>query len=146
MSDEETKEALEFFTRFGGATVGSLEDLVFEWWWQFHPESRDKFPFTRPESHLPYYSEFIVTGLSVLPLLLGIAAEDDAKKKNDSKTAEVAKAVRQFGEGGTFYALPTLAHRAATRTAIVQKQAATSTSSTSSTVDTQPPRGVVVKL
>lgn len=107
------QEAVEFMTRFGGATVSSIEQFLLEWYWSQHPEVRGKFPYTRPEQHLPMFSDLIVGGLQLPAWVIGMLVEDDAKKKGDKKTEDLAKAVRQFGEGGLLYAGPMIVHNTA---------------------------------
>lgn len=103
------KEAIEFITRFSGATASVGEQMLFDWYWQTHPEVHDKFPYTRPHENLPMYDNFIVAGLNVAPWVISLLVEDDAAKKGDMKTKELAKTVREFSEGGIFYTVPRLA-------------------------------------
>ena len=104
------KEAVEFLTRFGGASASMLEQFALDVYYSKVPEARGNFPFTRPESHLPRYSELIIAGLAIPPWLVGILLGDDARKKGDTKTAEMARTIEMFGEGGIFYAAPMLTH------------------------------------
>jgi len=107
------QEVIEFLTRFGGATVSSIEQYLLEWYWTQHPEMRGKFPYTRPEEHLPMYSDLIVGGIQIPFWVAGMLVEDDAKKKGDTKTVEMAKIIREFGEGGLLYAAPMIVHNTA---------------------------------
>lgn len=104
------QEVVEFITRFGGATVSSIEQFLLEWYWTQHPEIRGKFPYTRPEQHLPMYYDLIVGGLQLPIWVIGMLLEDDAKKKGNKQTEDFAKAVREFGEGGLLYAAPMIVH------------------------------------
>ena len=110
MPEAVPKEAIEFMTRLGGAVTSSLEDLTFEWYWATHPEMMGKFPYQRPHPNLPPYDDLIVAGLAVPPWVIGLLVEEDAKKKGDTKTAELGKSVKEFGEGSLFYSLPMLVH------------------------------------
>jgi len=121
LSAEEEKEAKEFATRFFGGTASALEQFIAEWWWVNHPEARDKFPFTRPEQHLPFWSNIIIGGISVAEALLGLGIEEDPMKllervdyKVKEQMKEFAKGLRKFGEGGILYSAPML-----TKTTIV---------------------------
>ena len=112
------KEALEFLTRFGGALASVGEQLAFEWWWNAHPEAREKFPFTRPLPELPMYHDWIVGGISTLEALLGLGMEEDPLelfKDPEAKrlVKEVGKGIREFGEGGILYSAPMLARTTA---------------------------------
>jgi len=102
------KEAIEFMTRLGGGIVSSLEDAVFVWYRRTHPEVAETFPFTRPHPSLPSWNEIIVGGLSIPPFVIGLLVEEDARKKGDTKTREIGKSIREFGEGNIFYAAPML--------------------------------------
>jgi hypothetical protein len=104
MPEEAPKEVVEFLARFGGANTAMVEQLILEWWWSTNPGAQGKFPFTRPEIHMPMYHEIIVAGLQLPPWLIGMLVGDDAKKKGDTKTADAAKIVEMIGEGGVFYA------------------------------------------
>lgn len=110
------KEAIEFMTRFGGATASVAEQMLFDWYWQTHPEVHGKFPYTKPLDNLPMYHNIIVSGISIGEALLGLGIEEDPLKVlegMDFKTKEVAKqfakGLKQFGEGGILYTVPRLA-------------------------------------
>jgi hypothetical protein len=116
MPEEIPKEAIEFITRFGGATASVFEQMLFDWYWQTHPEVHDKFPYTRPIDNLPMWHNIIVGGISIGEALLGLGIEEDPLKVlegMDYKTKEVAKqfakGLKQFGEGGILYTVPRLA-------------------------------------
>jgi len=143
MPEEVPKEAVDFLTRLGGATVSALEQLAFEWWWTTHPEARGQFPFTRPEMHLPMFHELIVAGLQIPPWVIGLLVEEDARKKGDRKTAEIADAVEKFGEGGVLYATPMLLHSTAVLNTPAKPPGATVPGSPVSPTATQ---GIVYKL
>jgi len=113
MPEEVPKEVVEFLTRFGGATTSALEEFIFDWYWGQHPEARNKFPFVRPLPQLPYVSDLIVFGLPISTWIAGVLVHDDARKKGDSKTAEMSKAIEEFGEGGVLYSGPMLVHHTA---------------------------------
>lgn len=138
------KEAIEFMTRFGGATASMLEQLAFEWWWSTHPEARGKFPYTRPELHMPMWHEIIVEGLAIPPWVIGLLVGDDAKKKGDTKTAELAKSVELFGEGSIFYATPMLVHTTAVHNTPVKTATAPAAPPQAETPQRQ--AGIVYKL
>lgn len=112
LPEEIPREALEFLARFGGATVSVLEQLGFEYWWNAHPEARDKFPYTRPFPDLPMYHDLLVSGGAVLKALVGLGIEEDPLKlippgmKESAKM--VGKVIRQIGEGGVLYTAPML--------------------------------------
>lgn len=107
------QEAVEFMTRFGGATLSSIEQFLLDWYYSRHPEARGQFPYTRLEQHLPMFSDLIVGGLQLPAWVVGMLVEDDAKKKGNKQTEDIAKAVRQFGEGGLLYAGPMIVHNTA---------------------------------
>lgn len=106
MPNEVPVEMVELMTRFAGSLAGSVEEFLMAYYASQNPGAQGKFPFTRPEQHMPMFSDLIVFGLQLPPWLIGLLAEDDAKKRGDTKTADIAKAVKQFGEGGVLYTGP----------------------------------------
>jgi hypothetical protein len=144
-----SKEDMEFAVRFGGATLSAIEQWAFEWYLSQHPEASGKFPYMRPETHMPMYADLLVFGVQLPPWLVGLLVEDDARKKGDTKTAEMAKGVKEFGEGGVLYSGPMLVHHTAVRSARLMK----GTANPAFQVSQQPParqapplNAVVVKL
>lgn len=106
MPNEVPVEMVEFMTRFAGSLASSVEEFLMAYYASHNPGAQGKFPYTRPEQHMPMFSDLIVFGAQLPPWLIGLLAEDDARKKGDTKTADLAKSVRQFGEGGILYAGP----------------------------------------
>ena len=143
MADLLSKEDMEFAVRFGGATVSALEQFLLEYYYTQHPEAAGKFPFMRPESHLPTYADLLVFGVQLPPWLAGLLLEDDCKKKGDSKGAEMARGLREFGEGGVLYSGPMVVHHTVMNN--VPQKTTASAPAGGSGAPTQP-QGVVYKL
>lgn len=109
-----SKEAEEFMIRLGGGFLSALEDIAVEGYFVFHQELWGKFPYMEVIPGSPvHWDDLIVAGLSAAPWVLGLLAEDDAKKKGDAKAMELGKTVRELGEGGLTYSLPMIVHRGA---------------------------------
>jgi hypothetical protein len=100
------KEAVEFMTRFGGSIVSSIEEWAVDYYAAKNPQAQGKFPYSRAAPQLPMFSDLIVLGVQLPPWVIGLLAEDEAKKKGDSNTAAIARGVKHFGEGGILYMGP----------------------------------------
>jgi len=110
MPEGVSQESVEFMTRFVGASFGAFEEFLLDWYWSTHPEARNQFPFNRPAAGLPRYSDLIIPGIQIPPWVIGMLLEDEARKKGDTKTAEMARGLEQFGEGGILFTVPKLVH------------------------------------
>jgi hypothetical protein len=109
LSDEDLKEAVEFFTRFGGSVTSTFEQMFFDWLYLAHPELATNPLFSRLTPDMPAYSNFLVSlGFNVAPWVAALFLEEDAGKKGDKNTENIARGVRQFTEGGVLYTVPRL--------------------------------------
>jgi len=103
----EKKEQEEFLIRLGGALTGGIEDSAFEMAWKAYG-LYGVFPYVEVNPALPPADDLIVGGLAIPPWVLGYLLEADAKKKGDTKTQEMGKNIKMFGEGNMCYSLPML--------------------------------------
>lgn len=88
-------------TRMGGAVVAGIVDSVFEGYFMAHPEMVGQFPFVPTIDPLPPADDFMVLGISAVPLLLG------AVMKN--------KLLTSIGEGMICYSAPMIIHHTIVR-------------------------------
>lgn len=106
LQEEDVKEALEFATRLGGSGFSVFEQMLMDWAYQSHPEWRGNILFQRMHPNLPANSTLLVSGLNLAPWAAALFFEDDAIRKGDSKTRDMARGVREFTEGGVLYTVP----------------------------------------
>jgi hypothetical protein len=108
----EQKEVNDFVVREVGALVGAAEKGLLEanYYANVYPKS-EVVPYVTVGSRLlPPGDVFIVAGTPVAPWVAGYLVEEDAKKRGDSKTQEIGRNVKIFGEGDALYAVPTWLH------------------------------------
>lgn len=103
------KEMEDFAVRLAGAFTGALEDAALEGNYKANP-TPGVFPYTSINVNLPPVDDLIVGGLSLPPWVIGMLLEEDAKKKGDSKTQQMARMIRIFGEGDVCYSMPMLVY------------------------------------
>lgn len=113
----EQKEIEEFLIRFGGAMTGALEDAAMEGYFKANlwVQGRGVFPYTQLHAKLPPNDDLIVGGLAIPPWVIGALLEEDAKKKGDTKAAELGKNVKMFGEGDVIYSANMIVHHTVIR-------------------------------
>jgi hypothetical protein len=152
----EQKEIEDFALRMAGAFLGATEDIALEANYNANP-TPGQFPYVAPLGPgFPAGDDLLVGGLSIPPWVIGMLAEEDGKKKSDTKMQETGKQVRKFGEGNVCYSIPmlihhTLARQTNTASPGIMPTAAgvpgpTGGSPRGSPQGNQPGAGVVVKL
>lgn len=103
------KEMEDFAVRLAGAFTGAIEDLALEGRYKVDP-TPGVFPYIGLPANLPPLDDMIVGGLALPPWVIGLLMEDDAKKKGDTKTQQMARTLRIFGEGDVCYSMPMLVY------------------------------------
>lgn len=111
----EQKEIEDFALRMAGALVGSVEDIALEANYNANVVTGRPFPYVDLGSPIPFGDDLIVGGLSISPWVIGYLAEEDGKKKGDTKMQETGKQVKKFGEGNVCYSIPMLIHNTLAR-------------------------------
>jgi len=104
----EQKEIEDFLTRFGGALTGAAEDALLESYFNYAVMPGHPFPYVDLGYPLPFGDDLLVGGLSIPPWVIGYLAEEEGKKRGDTKMQEMGKALKKFGEGDVFYTVPML--------------------------------------
>ena len=90
-------EGQKTLTRMGGSVIAGLVDAGFEGYWAANPDTAPgTFPYVDTVWPLPPADDFLVLGISAVPLLLG------AVMKNDLIT--------NIGEGMICYSAPMIVH------------------------------------
>lgn len=106
----EQKDFEDFGIRMVGALLGAVEDIALEANYNANP-TPGQFPYSEVLGPgFPPADDFIVGGLAIPPWVIGILAEEDGKKKGDTKMQETGKLVKKFGEGNVCYSVPMLIH------------------------------------
>jgi hypothetical protein len=101
------KDTEDFLIRLAGALTGAAEDAAFEGNFKATAPPANTFPYVTVISPLlPPGDDLLVGGLSLPPWLIGWLVEEDAKKKGDTKTQDIGRVVKIFGEGDVCYSLP----------------------------------------
>ena len=114
---EDEKEAVEFVTRFGGSLVSVGENLLLDWIYRNVPGASTNPIFAQAAAGLPQWSTILDSlGLNVAPWVIALLAEDDAIKKGDVKTKDMARSAREIFEGGVLYTVPRMARITAVHT------------------------------
>lgn len=105
----EQKEVEDFAVRLAGAFTGALEDAAIEGNYKANP-APGAFPYITLNPNIPPVDDLLVGGLALPPWVIGLLVEEDAKKKGDAKTQQMARGIRIFGEGDVCYSVPMLVY------------------------------------